>query len=261
MWNAGGQTTNDLEETLVNIAALPLSPDLLAKLDAYTAAQAKFGELREHHQALQAKADRQNALAAEAEAEAAAHKEAISNLIRSDSGDQDAIRALTTKQDEALSLAAHYRKFAGDILAEQDALKPAALVAADDYYAAWEKALSSCGEAEFQALLSNIETRLLQAVKLRELVYTMVPNLAIGRLNNAPDHLRNATDAAFADVRNHLLKKLADVNLDTTSNDTLAALAKRPNLSPFKLADLGDALSRVKRRQAVIQPLEMAQSG
>jgi hypothetical protein len=238
-----------------------VNPELQANLDAYRAAQAKFGEFRDQLQALQAKADQQNALAAEAEAEAAAHKEAVFSLIRSDSSDKNEIRALTTIQDETLSLAAHYRKFAGEILAEQEALKPAALVAADEYYAAWEKAFSSCGEAEFQAILSDIENRLLQAVKLRVFVYTMVPNLAIRRLNNAPDHIRNATDAAFADVRNHLLKKLADVNLDTTSNDTLAALAKRPNLSPFKLGDLGDDLSRVKRRQAVIQPLEMAQSG
>jgi hypothetical protein len=230
-----------MQEASVNIA----SPEAL---DAFKAAEAEFFEWRSKLNALQTRAEQQNALAVESETEAASHKKAIAALIRSESVDKAELHALTAKHTAALSLAAQYRTFADELLLEKEEARPNAVDAAEKYYSAWERAVSSAVEAEFCSILEDIRDRLLRAVKLKELAFRMAPKVARGLTSDAYGH-DNLTDLAFGEIKRHLAEGLEGFSLDLGSNDALALVEKKPDIRPFTRAEIQSPLAIIKLRQ------------
>ncbi|CAI8918905.1 hypothetical protein [Methylocaldum szegediense] len=218
-------------------------------LDAFNDAQAEFLEWRSKLNALQTRAEQQQALAKESEAEAASHKEAIDKLIRDESVDKAKLHELTAKHKAALSLAEQYLAFADELLQEKEKHRPYAMLAAERYYSSWERAVSSVVDSEVSLILDDIRDRLLRAVKLKELALKMAQRMVKTGITSDAYGRDNLTDLAFGEIKRHLAKSLEGFNLDLGSGGALALLERKPDIRPFTRSEIKNPMTIVKLRQ------------
>lgn len=168
---------------------IPIPPEVQAKIDAFTASKAAFLELQSRQSDLETQAANQTALAETAEAEANQHQETLRGLVRdmvrSETGDREAVSALAAKVETARTLAAEHRSFAADLLAEAEEVKSQSLKARDEAISNKKKALTAYANFQFKAILGSIEQPLLKAMSFRLHYYKVNGNYSADNIHDS----------------------------------------------------------------------------
>jgi hypothetical protein len=252
--------TADLKETLMPDTGNALSPKFQKKIESLNAARDKFFGLRDKLAYAQGKFNEVKAKETEAKNEAGELKREIQDLVRhGDFSAKSKIHMLSGKQAAALSLADDYRNFAEELSLDKEDAELDAWDAAKDYFSKWRSTLSLYADLELEAALSEVDERLLRAMKLKAL--SMEKRLPSEHLfENASTIGRdNQFNTVFQHVKMVLNERIQSLSEAEGADENLAQVSKL-DIKPFTIGQMESVAAMIKKRRELERRRREAQS-
>lgn len=217
------------------------TPDINEQLSAVEDAKAAFMERRDKYLSLREKVETQKAEAERLEDEAAQLGVDLSDSFRDDTLSPEDRRDMALRHTSALSLAARYRDYAGELSKESEQAKIQAQDAAALYVQKWGAAAETHSDAEFEADMTRIEAELIAILKRRAGLYARVPLAMDGKRVGYSEGsgLSRQIYCALKDMSIFVTARFKRKEMDFGGEWRGGAiLGSRPDISPFTRAEI-----------------------